>query len=164
MPIVSNTSPILNLSIIGKLSILQRQFGEVWIPAAVHKELKLDSNLPGVADIQTALESGWLKVAELKNTQLSRVLAKEIDQGEAEAIGLALEVNAETIIMDEHEGRETVKSLGLSPIGILGLLLKEKKDGKLLSILEVMNELREKAGFFINKDLYNEIIMEAQEA
>jgi predicted nucleic acid-binding protein len=56
MPIVSNTSPVLNLAIIGKLTMLQRQFGEVWIPTAVLDELKLETNFPGVPEIQLALE------------------------------------------------------------------------------------------------------------
>jgi predicted nucleic acid-binding protein len=35
MPAVSDTSPLLNLAIIGQLSLLHDQFGEIWIPAAV---------------------------------------------------------------------------------------------------------------------------------
>ena len=35
MPVVSNTSPVLNLAIIGQLDLLRRQFGEVWIPSVV---------------------------------------------------------------------------------------------------------------------------------
>jgi predicted nucleic acid-binding protein len=39
MPPVSNTSPLLNLAIIGRLSLLHQQFGEIWIPPAVVQEL-----------------------------------------------------------------------------------------------------------------------------
>ena len=35
MPVVSNTSPILNLAIIGKLELLRTQCKEVLIPPAV---------------------------------------------------------------------------------------------------------------------------------
>jgi predicted nucleic acid-binding protein len=32
MLVVSNTSPVLNLAIIGQLALLREQFGEIWIP------------------------------------------------------------------------------------------------------------------------------------
>jgi len=44
MPIVSNTSPILNLSLVGLLELLQIQFAEVNIPSAVFDEIKFDLN------------------------------------------------------------------------------------------------------------------------
>ena len=47
MPVVSNTSPLLNLAIIGRLSLLHQQFGEIWIPPMVIKELRLEEDLPG---------------------------------------------------------------------------------------------------------------------
>jgi len=47
MPVVSNTSPIMNLAIIGELSLLRDQFGEVLIPGAVLEELQVEGNLPG---------------------------------------------------------------------------------------------------------------------
>jgi uncharacterized protein len=49
MPVGSNTSPILNLAIIGRLDLLQQQFGEVGIPPAVQAELMLGTGLPGTS-------------------------------------------------------------------------------------------------------------------
>jgi len=42
MPVVSNTSPILNLAIVDQLNLLHRQFGEILIPSAVLDELKVN--------------------------------------------------------------------------------------------------------------------------
>jgi predicted nucleic acid-binding protein len=39
MPVVSDTSPILGLSSIGHLELLQEQFGEVFIPQALRREI-----------------------------------------------------------------------------------------------------------------------------
>jgi hypothetical protein len=47
MPVVSNTSPLLNLAIINHLFLLPQQFGQVLIPQAVLAELKIDQDLPG---------------------------------------------------------------------------------------------------------------------
>jgi len=49
MPAVSNTSPLLNLAIIDQLDLVRDQFGEVLIPEAVLKELRVDEPLPGSA-------------------------------------------------------------------------------------------------------------------
>lgn len=51
MPVVSNTSPILNLAIIGELKLLPQQFGQVQIPLAVLSELKVQENRPGSKEI-----------------------------------------------------------------------------------------------------------------
>ena len=42
MLVVSDASPVLNLAIIGRLDLLQQQFGKVWLPQAVIDELRLD--------------------------------------------------------------------------------------------------------------------------
>jgi predicted nucleic acid-binding protein len=164
MPIVSNTSTILNLAIIEKLDTLRGQFEEVWIPPAVLNELRVDTDFPGAAQIRRALGEKWLRVEELSNIQVSQVLKRELDQGEAEAIALALQINTTMILMDEHEGRENAKALGLSPIGIiLGVILREKRRGKLASVSDTLKDLREKAGFHIAESLYNQVLREAGE-
>lgn len=57
MPVVSNTSPIMNLAIIGELSLLRDQFGEVLIPGAVFEELRVEEDLPGSQNVRDALKT-----------------------------------------------------------------------------------------------------------
>lgn len=52
MPVVSNTSPILNLAIIDLLPLLQEQHEQVLIPPGVVEELRPNENLPESAAIQ----------------------------------------------------------------------------------------------------------------
>ena len=42
MLVVSDTSPVLNLAIIGHLDLLRQQFGTVWLPQAVIDELRAE--------------------------------------------------------------------------------------------------------------------------
>ena len=70
MPAVSNTSPILNLAIIGRLTLLRNQFGEVWVPPAVVEEIRIDEELPGCQSVRQAMEEGWLKVAKVEDLSL----------------------------------------------------------------------------------------------
>jgi uncharacterized protein len=58
MPVVSNTSPILNLAIINQLVLLHQQFGEILVPNAVLDELKVSEERPGSQTIREAISSG----------------------------------------------------------------------------------------------------------
>ncbi len=58
MPVVSNTSPLLNLAIIDHLFLLPQQFGQILIPQAVLAELKVDQALPGSSRLREAIDEG----------------------------------------------------------------------------------------------------------
>ena len=163
MPVVSNTSPILNLAIIGRLDLLRQQFGEVLIPPMVLQELKVDTELPGVEPIRLALQNDWLHVVELSNTDMARALRRDLDNGEAEAIALALQLRLTTVLIDEHDGRAVAKAMGLVPVGVLGVLLRAKRTGNLDSVVTAMRALQDQAGFFINPDLFASLAREAGE-
>lgn len=163
MPVVSNTSPVLNLAIIGKLSLLHDQFGEIWIPPGVLNELRVEEDLPGSRAMREAIEAGWLRRQEAKDQALVRVLQRDLDRGEAEAIALAVQVKADWTLLDEREGRRVAKSLGLKVVGILGILLRARREGKLLSLRRAMEELQQKAGFRIGADLFAQLLRESGE-
>jgi hypothetical protein len=126
MPAVSDTSPILGLSVIGYLNLLQEQFGEIYIPQAVLAELKITENFHGATAIQQALTEHWLGVRKIQNEPLAQSLSSELDRGESEAITLAIDLGVEMIVMDEKIGRERARELGLKTIGVLGILLNAK--------------------------------------
>ena len=163
MPAVSNTSPLLNLSIVHHLDLLRQQFGEILIPSGVLLELKLETNYPGVKLIQKAIDARWVRVVQLKNSHLAQVLMLELDQGEASAIALTLELGLKQVLMDEREGRAKAKALGLQPVGILGVLLRAKLEGQISSVKTIMQSLRSEAGFFIADSLFKAILIEAGE-
>jgi len=158
MPVVSNTSPVLNLAIIEKLELLHQQCQQVIIPSAVLEELRIDEDLPGSAAIRAAIDSGWLQTRDADNSALIKVLQKDLDKGESEAIALALQINASLLLMDERDGRSMAKSLGIKVSGILGILCRAKQQGKNISLRNVMDNLRTRAGFKIHEKLYTQII------
>lgn len=164
MPVVSNTSPILNLAIVKQLDLLRQQFTEVLIPPEVWAELQPDSVAPGVEAIRQALADKWLRVHELKDARLAQALMLELDRGEAAAIALALELSANQILLDERDGRAKAKALGLRPVGLLGVLLRAKRDGKIESVKAGMQALQSDAGFFISEELFAAILTEADES
>jgi hypothetical protein len=155
---VSNTSPILNLAIVDQLELLRRQFGEILIPSSVLEELRSDEERPGSQVIREAISSGLIQIQEVNNEPLAQLLKQTLDRGEAEAIALAIELNADWTLLDEREGRKVAKSLGLSVTGILGILLRAKQVGELESLQPVIDDLINKAGFRIAPRLLAQIL------
>ena len=158
MPVVSNTSPLLNLAIIDQLDLIRQQFGTVHVPAAVIAELRLDELLPGCDAIQQSLKAGWIRVEEVDDHALVQVLQRDLDWGEAEAIALALQLQADHILLDEREARRVAKSLGLEVTGVLGILLRAKNEGRIPSLEKETDRLQERAGFRIDRQLLNNIL------
>jgi predicted nucleic acid-binding protein len=163
MPVVSDTSPILNLAILRRLDLLKEQFEDILIPTAVLDELRIGVNLPGADVIKSALCEEWIRLQEVENRHLVLTLSRDLDVGEAEAIALALQVGAEQILIDERDGRLAAKALGLKTIGVLGVLLRAKRQGRLASLELAMEELRKEAGFYIAPDLFASLLKEAGE-
>jgi uncharacterized protein len=160
MPVVSNTSPILNLAIVDRLELLYRQFGEILIPNAVLEELKVDEERPGSQVIREAISSGLIQIQEVNNKPLAQLLKQTLDRGEAEAIALAIEIKADWTLLDEREGRKVAKSLGLKVTGILGILLRAKQVGEIGSLQTIIDDLINKAGFRIAPELLTQILMQ----
>jgi len=163
MPVVSNTSSVLNLAIIDQLSLLHEQFDEIWIPTAVLGELRVEKDLPGSQAVRRALEAGWLRVEEVKDQMLAQVLQRDLDKGEAEAIVLALQMKAGRVLLDEREGRRVAKSLALNVTGVLGILLRARREDTLSSLRKAMDELQKRAGFRIGTALYTDLLRESGE-
>lgn len=160
---MSNTSPIMNLAIIGQLHLLRKQFGEIRIPPAVLDELRVEDNLPGSHALKDAISSGWIFVESVANQVFVRVLQNTLDNGESEAIALAVQLNAERILLDERDGRRIAKALSLDITGVLGILLRARQEGDISSLRETMDALRQNAGVFIADTLWNSILREVGE-
>lgn len=163
MPVVSNTSPLLNLAIIDHLFLLPQQFGQIFIPEAVLAELKVNENLPGSSRLQSALDEGWLVPHCVGNVALVRVLQRDLHQGESEAIALAVELGAEKILLDEKEARQAARMLGLSITGLLGIVLRGWHDGSIASVNGVLQRLQQEANFRIAPTLLTQLLQEGGE-
>lgn len=87
----------------------------------------------------------------------------ELDKGEAESLALAVELGADLVIIDERRGSQVASRLGLTRIGILGVLLVAKNRGLITAIRPILDSLRQQAGFWIAEDLYNQTLRLANE-
>ena len=143
------------------MNLLRDQFQEVW--KAVEMELQNILDVPVRKIIETAKSQGWLKSRSALDTILIGLLTAELHSGEAEAIALALEMKAGSLLVDEREGRTMARRLGLPLTGVLGVLLRAKRTGKLKAVKPEIEALREKARFFIAPALESAVLAEAGE-
>jgi uncharacterized protein len=159
MLIVSNTSPILNLAIIGQLELIRQQFTQISIPPGVAAELKIDEDRPGSEIIRHAIAAEWIQIQPVgQSTGIIRLLRQTLDQGESEAIALAIEIGADLLLLDERDARKAAKSLGLEVTGVLGILLKAKQTGSLVKLEPVLKDLEQIAGFRISLNLLSQLL------
>ena len=158
MPTISNTSPLLNLAIIGELKWVRRQFGQVLVPPSVVEEFRLEEGRPGSPALKEAIEEGWILTESPSNRPLIRTLRQDLDRGESEAIALATEKNAGRILLDEREGRRRARNIGLNVTGALGILSRAEREGELTSLSSLLDRLEEEAGFWISAALREQIL------
>lgn len=162
MIVVSDTSPISSLFLINKLNLLPEIFGQVVVPKEVFSELIILETEFGhdLSEIKTA---SWLEIRQVENSGEVDRLKRVLDDGESEAIILAKELQADYLLIDEHEGREIALSEGLKIIGVLGVLIQAKSIGLIPLVKPVIEDLQEKAKFRISKKLYHHVLNEVGE-
>jgi predicted nucleic acid-binding protein len=97
MIIVSNTSPINYLILIGQINLLPELFQQIIIPQAVYTELS-DKLAPLPVQAWIATPPSWLKIQTV--SQSTDAIANLLDPGESEAILLAQELNADLLILE----------------------------------------------------------------
>jgi len=159
--VVSNTSPITNLAAINQLHLLQQLYGSIIIPEAVYRELTdLDSPVPGTTEVQTY---DWIEMRQVENYSLVTLLLRDIQKGEAEAIILAMELNAQLLLIDDLQARIEADSLGLKFTGLLGVLGEAKNQGLIPAVKPVLDELIVIAGFRVGRALYDRVLQDVGE-
>lgn len=150
MIVVSDTSAITSLIQIGRADLLAQIYGEVIIPEAVQCELQvLHQTLPS-----------FVRIQKISDRNLYQRLIAIVDEGEAEAIALAKEINADELLIDEAYGRRIALEEGLHIVGLLGVLVEAKGRGFISSVRQVTGELENTATFHVS-DAVKEIIFRA---
>jgi len=88
----------------------------------------------------------------------------DLDEGESQALALALEIHADGVLIDEAHGRAVALELGMVPIGVLGILVRAKKRGHLPAVAPVIEALLTRARFRMADELVQSALRLAGEA
>jgi len=156
--VLCNSSPIIGLAKIDRLDIIEKLYQEIIVPKAVFDELITKGRYKDkTAEINELIHQNIVKVHKVNNRELIRALRKDLDYGESEVIALALELQADLVVVDEKDARDLAEFYNLKKIGLLGILIRAKERGLILSVKEYMDRLID-AGFRIDENLYELII------
>ncbi len=162
-PIVSDATPLIYLAKIGRLGLLRRVFGEVYISEEVRLEVIDRGKMLGEKDayvVEKAVSEGWLKVSSAEPLETSI----KLQPGEAATLSLAKKLAIGEVLVDEVSARTAARLMGLTPRGTVFVLLRalEKKELDLDGFLELLGKLIQH-GFRLKEEVYVEAVRKARE-
>jgi predicted nucleic acid-binding protein len=161
---ISNASPLIQLSKIEKLPLLAQLHWRVMIPNAVYREVVLaGKERPGAEAVAGAVEEGWILRTAAREDQVLQLLREQIDEGESEAIRLAMDNPSSVVLLDDVAARSVAIRLGLRVTGTVGLLLRAKQDGLIPLIQPLIEQLRVDGRFYIAPAIMLQILEAAGE-
>jgi len=146
---VTNSTCLIALERIGQLGLLRQVFVALFIPPAVQTEFGVSVD--------------WLIVKPVSGTGIVTALKTQLDEGEAQAIALAMESGDVFVVLDDKKARSIAKRMGLRVMGTIGILLRAKRKGAITKLKPLLNSLRE-VGFYMTDALYQEALRIAGES
>jgi uncharacterized protein len=157
MIIVSNAGPLIALAKIEHFELLQALFHKIAIPQAVFDEVVVRGKGRAGADETQQAVGDWIEVRDVQNEAMVRGLLTKLGRGESEAIVLALEVEADLVLLDDYKARTTAEFMGLNITGTVGVLNEAYSGGLITDLRRVVDELIAK-GVRLSDKVYSEML------
>lgn len=151
---VVDASPLIFLAKLERLPLLRDAAGEVLVPQVVLSEIRAQED-PATSRIESACRSWLQPVASQAPTDADLV-------GELALIGLALEMDASRVVLDDLAARRQARECGLPVIGTLGILLAARHRGEISSLRTEIDRLVAH-GFRVSSELVDRVLEEAGE-
>lgn len=157
--IITNTSPIIALSIIEKLDLLWKLFDEVYVPEAVCNEILAGypEHIKGKEELENAIRNSNIKIYTVADSLFVSKLIGKLHKGEVETIIGGLELNTDFVLIDERAARTQAKNSLLLPIGTLGILRIAKEKGFISEIKPFLDKLIN-GGYRLSQNLYYKVL------
>ncbi len=153
--VVADAGPLHYLILIDSAEVLGALFDFVLIPTGVRDEL-MQSNTPQKVKEWLSASKNWLRVERV--SQFCPMAG--LHPGEAEALQLALQTKAGGVLMDDMEGRQQARRLGITVIGTVGLLERAAEIG--LVELPVAFGRLQTTNFFISPEVLAAALVQDQ--
>lgn len=134
VPVVSNTTPLINLAGVGLLELLPNLYGSVTAAEIVIAEYEAKAR----TDDLGLRSAAWLTIVAIS---VPDDLAAILDAGEAATIALAQQLKPRLVLLDERRGRRIARERGLPIIGTGAVLVEAKRQGLLPAVAPVLDAM-----------------------
>lgn len=147
--IVSDSTTLIVLFDLDRTDLLSNLFSSIIIPTSVYKEISTKNVL---------VMPSFMRIVNVQNSELLESLKMILDDGESEAIALAVETKSKLII-DEKKGRKIAINQGLEIIGLLGIVYLNVKREFLVKqqAIKLLDDIQEH-GYRINKRIIDDML------
>jgi len=131
--VVVDSTVLIYLSKIGRLSLLDESFRKVVVPEAVHDEVVVEGLEHGYSDALAVEEAEFLSVEEATEERVQKLRSSaNLGQGECEAIAIAVALDetreeVDYFLSDDRSARKTAEALGVEVGGTVYVLLRSLK-------------------------------------
>ena len=140
--------------------VLRGLFGVVTVTAIVRDEVLAGGDRPGAAELQEAIDGGWVEVVR---ADPDPVAFADLDAGESSTLSLARAHRGRCLlVMDEPLGRAHARALGLTVTGVAGVLLAARQRGLIDAVRPLLDALASN-GFRLSREVVGVVLKEAGE-
>jgi len=150
-----NTSVLMAFGKLGCLGLLPRLFDGLFVARSVLEEVR---GSEVYAEVERLMDAGFVSVAEASKRELLDVLSSSLGRGEAEAIAVASDVDADLVLLDDLRARRIARRLGLKVMGTLGALKALIEMGLIEGRSEDLCSALIEKGFWIDRELCMKIL------
>jgi predicted nucleic acid-binding protein len=160
--VIADAGPLIALSRIDQLQLLQQLFQEVVITENIRDEILVNDHSLGKETIEKAINSKWINVKKVK-LKTWQPLNPGVDAGESSAIFLATQAPESTLlIMDDQAGRAEARYQKLAVIGTAAVIGMAKEQKYIDSAKSVLHQLRD-AGYYIGDAIIETVLKDIGE-
>jgi predicted nucleic acid-binding protein len=159
--VVADAGPIIHLSRVGHIDLLPAIYGRLLIPNPVyHEVVEAGKGLAGSAELE---EASWADfVPHDPASEMFARLTPRLGAGEAAALCLSADRDADLILSDDGEARALARKMGFQVIGTLGILAEGKRRGELSHLAPLLRDLKAK-GTWLSEALIERVLRAAGE-
>ena len=153
---VSNSGPLIHLTLAGLLDLVFELFDLIIIPPQVYDEIIVKGKEQNHSDayiLERAINNKKIKIEAVKKSNKT-ITSSKLHEAEIESVILSLQLHAEVILLDDEEARIFARRLGIRVSGTLGILIELFKRGffgldEALQYLKKINEV-----MYLSSDVY----------
>jgi predicted nucleic acid-binding protein len=110
----------------------------------------------GADETQKAV-GDWIEVRDVQNEAMVRGFLTKLGRGESETIALALELEADLVLLDDYKARTAAEFMGLNITGTIGVLNEACNRGLITKLKRILDELIAK-GVRLSDEVYSEVL------